>query len=85
MYMFEYVHTCIRKLFGTNVGQVTKAHKKYRNPGETDVIERNCSLEWIVALALALGIVVIPINAGIIVDVRDVTVWHCGTVAHQVP
>lgn len=67
----------VRPSFQTN-------YKKYGNPGETDVIERNCSLEWIVALALALGVVVVPINAGIIVDVRDVTVWHGGTVAHQV-
>jgi len=42
-------------------------------------------LEWIIALTLALGVVVVPINAGIIVDECDVTVWHSGTVAHQVP
>jgi len=42
-------------------------------------------LEWIVALAFAFGVVVVPINAGIIVDVRAVIVWHSGTVAHQVP
>jgi len=41
-------------------------------------------LEWIVALAFAFGIVVIPINAGVIVDERDITVWHSRIVAHQV-
>lgn len=59
-----------------------KAHKKYGDPSETDVIERDCSLEWIIALALALRIVIVPINAGLIVDERDVAVWHGGTVAH---
>lgn len=70
--------------FCTNVERIN-AHKKYGNPSETDVIEGNCSLKWIVALTLALGVVVVPINAGVIVDVGNVTVWHSGTVAHQVP
>lgn len=69
----------------SNIGQVCKnAHEEYGDPGEADVIKRDRSLERIVALALALGVVVVPINAGVIVDERDVTVWHCGTVAHQV-
>jgi len=42
-------------------------------------------LERIVALALALGVVIVPINAGVVVDVGDVAVWHCGVVAHHVP
>lgn len=83
--MSTYTHACVNYLYLNECRTSNEsAHKKYGDPGETDVIEWNCSLEWIVALALALGVVVVPINAGVIIDERDITIWHSRIVAHQV-
>ena len=60
-------------------------HKKYCDPGKTDIIERYRSLERIVTLTLALRVVVIPINAGVVGDERCIIVRQRGAVANQVP
>lgn len=49
-------------------------HEKYGYPGQADIIERNCSLKRIIALTLALGIIVIPVNAGVVADKRRIVV-----------
>lgn len=59
-------------------------YEEYCNPSKANIIEGYCTLERIITLALTLGIIVIPINASLIVDESNITVWQCCTVANYI-
>jgi hypothetical protein len=41
-----------------------KTHQKYRHPGESNVVERDGALKWIITKLCTVRIVLIPIDAG---------------------
>lgn len=59
-------------------------NKKYCHPRKANIIEGNSTLEWIIALAFTFSIIVIPINAGGVVDECNVAIWDSSAIAHDV-
>jgi hypothetical protein len=39
-------------------------YKKYRHPGQSDVVERDGALKWVPAQLRAVGVVLIPVDTG---------------------
>jgi hypothetical protein len=45
---------------------IKNTYKKNGYPGETDVVEGNCSLERVIGRGFALGVVLVPVDTGLL-------------------
>lgn len=59
-------------------------HEEYGDPRQADVVEGYCSLERIISLTFTLGVVIIPVNAGVVRDESRVVIRQSCAVAHDV-
>lgn len=54
-----------------------QTHLENDNPGESNVVKGNCSLERIESQGLAAGVILIPVDARVIGG--GIVAMHCGT------
>lgn len=66
-------------------GKVVSTYEEYGHPGKTNIVERYRALEWIVAMALAFRVIVVPVDARVVADKRGVIVRQCCVIALHVP
>ena len=70
---------------GKESGAAIHTYEEYGHPGEANIVEGYRPLEWIVPLALALRVVVVPVDARLVADERGVIVRQCCVIALYVP
>lgn len=60
-------------------------YEEYGHPGKANIVERYRALEWIVTVAPAFRVIVVPVDACVVAEKRGVIVRQCCMIALHVP
>lgn len=64
---------------------VVLTYEEYGHPGKANIVERYRALEWIVAVAFAFRVIVVPVDTRVVADKRGVIVRQCCMIALHIP